>query len=149
MLRSNLTNVYAVLVALILFFEAFPTFKWKTTLQGVQSRILVKQGRLLRVVYKATVALMACANMGKAVLLGIFFFDLDVNSQYLSYIIDKPALPLAKDNQRVLFKQLGLTLTIESLLMVMVNSNIQSHTPLVLSARDVIFWESRLVGSSN
>jgi hypothetical protein len=134
-----------VLVALILFFEAFPTFKWKTTLQGIQSRMLVKQGRLLRFVYKLTVVLMGLANLGKAVLLGIFFFDLDLNSQYLSYIIDKPIGTVPKENQRVLFKQLGLTLAIESLLMVLVNSNIQSHTPLVLSARDVIFWQSRLV----
>jgi hypothetical protein len=144
--RNSATNLYTVLTCVMLFFEFSPTFNWKTLPNGEKSKVLVAQGSALRYVLRFCIVLMTAVNVVKGLLLFLFLLsrDLSMQSGYLG-IVTNPAQG-ATDKEKLLsvFREGGITLIAESLLCILIGNTVRRYRPIVLEARDVIFYKTRM-----
>ena len=90
---------------------------------------------------------MTIVSIVKALLLGLFILDKNINSTYLAYVIDPPVGATDLLKQRAIFREGGFTLLAEGFLLFLIAKTVSSFRPHVLSVKDVFFYKSRMVGT--
>lgn len=138
--RSFVANLYAVVIALVLFFEMCPFFGWKEG-RGVRPFTIIVQGAGTLVMYKIALLLLTLINIGKSIIFIIYFLSNDPNTPLLGLITN---LEGHTQDKNLILKEGGYTLAMECGLTALFAFNVKRYRPIVLHMKDVIFYRKRM-----
>lgn len=135
-----MNNVYAAIIALVLFAEMIPTVRWKVT-KGSDKKILLEQGPLLKSIYYLAVFMFTAVNLCKGGLLMLYLITNSLHGEYISYFIS------ASPNQTKssILRQGGFTLLVESMLIMSNIYCINMYRPIVVGPKDSVFYKKQMV----
>ena len=139
-IRSTVTNIYAAVIALVMFAEMMPTVKWKVV-SFTKEKILLEQGNLLRIVYYFAVFVFSAVNIFKAVMFFLLVLSQDLGGSLIDYFLSEPS----RNNIKSARREGAFTLVSESFLILITVSCIQLYRPIIISAKDGIFYRSQMV----
>lgn len=135
-----MTNIYAALIALVMFAEMMPTVRWKVVKYS-QDKVLLEQGNLLRIVYYFAVLTFSAVNICKAVMFFLLIISQDLSGTLITYFLSEPS----RNNLRFARREGAVTLLTESFLIFITIFCIQMYRPIVISAKDGIFYRAQMV----
>jgi len=127
----------------IIFFEFLPTVDWKKKKTG-NSKILLEQSFHLRWAYRVGLVLMTTINCLKALVFGFYLFTQNADNEWLKYFYSETSLK-GDELKKSLFREGGCSLIAESLLLLLLSRLAKDYRPIVLSVKDGIFYQERMV----
>jgi hypothetical protein len=143
------TNLYAGLIALIMFAEMMPTLRWKTA-PHTSKKILLEQGPFISTVYYITTIAFSAVNIFKGTVFFLFIMSQNMSSTFLSYFLSStPILGATGEALQLEISKAkregGFTLIMETILIFMLIMTVQRYRPLIISAKDAIFYRDQMV----
>ena len=123
-----------------MFAEMMPTVRWKASRISNQ-RILLEQGNLLRFVYYFAVFCFSALNLCKGIMFFMFILSSDIEGEFMSYFLSIDS----RGNPKQAKREGGFTLLAESFLILINIYIIQMYRPIVLTAKDAIFYREQMV----
>jgi hypothetical protein len=155
--RSNITNLYSALLAVLMFAEVVPLVGWKVA-SHTKQRILLQQTLAMSLIYFLVVGVLSVVNVFKGVVFFLFILSQKTDSPFLSNFMTtstEVAASLAGADRtarvnQVLFnakREGAFTLIAETVLILLVVTTIQKYRPLVISAKDAVYYRRQMVAS--
>ena len=87
---------------------------------------------------------MTTINCLKALLFGLYLLTQNAENQWLKYFYSDTTLK-GDELKKSLFMEGGCTLIVESLLLLLLSRLAKDYRPIVLSVKDGIFYQERMV----
>lgn len=140
--RSTITNLYAALMALLMFAEVMPFVGWKVAVH-TKKKILLQQNSFMLFVYSMVVCALSFINTAKGIVFFIFILSQNLNSPFLSTFLTTSLS--GNDAFKNARREGAFTLLSETILILMVIITIQKYRPIVIGAKDAIYYRRQMV----
>ena len=142
--KGTVTNLYAGLMALLMFAEVMPFVGWKVAVHTKQ-KILLQQNSVMLFIYAAVVCALSFFNVAKGIVFFLFILSQNLNTPFLGKFLTTSLTEI--DSLKNARREGAFTLLSETILILMVIITIQKYRPLVISAKDAIYYRSQMVAS--